>query len=160
MSISSNSNVVVFFIFKNPFIYENIVEWAKALVSLLLLILQIIISGDGPNIYTIEDKKGKSGRTIDWICPAPIDTETAKKAQDISIGAFNALGCYDCARIDMRLDADGNLYILEINSLPSLGEHGSYTIAAKDIGLDFPALINRLVEVASARYFGTPTPPK
>lgn len=120
---------------------------------------EIVISGDGPNIYTIEDKKGKSGRTIDWICPAPMDAETSKKAQEIALGAFNALGCYDCARVDMRMDADGHLYILEINSLPSLGEHGSYTIAANNIGLDFAALINRLVEVASARYFGTPAPP-
>lgn len=120
---------------------------------------EIVISGDGPNIYTIEDKKGKSGRKIDWICPAPLDADLTKKAQDIAIGAFTALGCCDCARVDMRLDADGNLYILEINSLPSLGEHGSYTIAAQNVGFDFPALINRLVEAASARYFGTPAPP-
>jgi D-alanine-D-alanine ligase len=60
----------------------------------------------------------------------------------------------------MRMDADGNLYVLEINSLPSLGEHGSYPQAAQAIGLDFAGLINRLVEVASARYFGTPMPPQ
>jgi len=120
---------------------------------------EIVITGDGPNIYTIEDKKGKSGRSIDWICPADLGEALTKKAQEIALGAFTALGCYDCARVDMRLDADGILYILEINSLPSLGEHGSYTIAANHIGLDFPALINRLVETASARYFGTPTPP-
>ncbi len=59
----------------------------------------------------------------------------------------------------MRLDEKGNFYVLEINSLPSLGEHGSYVIAAQQVGLDFPALVNRLVEAASARYFGTPSPP-
>jgi D-alanine-D-alanine ligase len=120
---------------------------------------EIVISGEGPNIYTIEDKKGQSGRKIDWICPAPLPEEIMHKAQDIAEGAFAALGCYDCARVDMRLDEGGELYILEINSLPSLGEHGSYTIAAAHVGLDFPALLNRLVEAASARYFGTPTPP-
>jgi D-alanine-D-alanine ligase len=59
----------------------------------------------------------------------------------------------------MRLDSDGKLYILEINSLPSLGEHGSYLIGAEHIGLDYAGMVNRLVEVASARYFGTPEPP-
>jgi D-alanine-D-alanine ligase len=59
----------------------------------------------------------------------------------------------------MRLSPEGEIFVLEINSLPSLGEHGSYTQAAAAAGLDFPALINRLVEVASARYFGTPQPP-
>jgi D-alanine-D-alanine ligase len=82
-----------------------------------------------------------------------------KRAQAIAIKAFTALGCYDCARVDMRLDAEENLYILEINSLPSLGEHGSYLIGAAEVGLDFAGFVNRLVEVAAARYFGTPEPP-
>ena len=47
-----------------------------------------------------------------------------------------------------------------MNSLPSLGEHGSYVAAADAMGLDFTGLVNRLVEVASARYFGTPNPPE
>ena len=59
----------------------------------------------------------------------------------------------------MRLDAGGNLYVLEVNSLPSLGEHGSYVAAAEHLGLDLAGLTNRLVEVASSRYFGTPEPP-
>ena len=120
---------------------------------------EIVFGESGPSIYTIEDKKGESGRQIQWNCPAPIGKELTEKARDIAVKAFSALGCYDCARVDMRLDAEGNFYILEINSLPSLGEHGSYTIAAREIGLDFPALVNRLVETATARYFGTPRPP-
>ncbi len=60
----------------------------------------------------------------------------------------------------MRLDQDGRFYVLELNSLPSLGEHGSYVAAAAAMGLDFTALVNRLIEVASARYFGTPQPPE
>lgn len=121
---------------------------------------EIVFGKGGPAIYTIEDKKGKSGRTIDWICPAPIGEKLTKESQRISKEAFSALGCYDAARVDIRLDKKGRLFILEVNSLPSLGEHGSYTIAAKQSGLDFPALVNRMVEVASARYFGTPSPPK
>jgi D-alanine-D-alanine ligase len=60
----------------------------------------------------------------------------------------------------MRMDNDGNLYILEVNSLPSLGEHGSYLIGAQHSGLDFAASVNRLVDEAAARYFGTPKPVK
>jgi D-alanine-D-alanine ligase len=120
---------------------------------------EIVFGEGGPAIYTIEDKRGKSGRTIDWICPAPLEEKLTKEAQRVSVEAFSALGCYDMARVDLRLDDKGQLYILEVNSLPSLGEHGSYTIAASHAGLDFNALVNRMVEVASARYFGTPHPP-
>jgi D-alanine-D-alanine ligase len=121
---------------------------------------EITFGKGGPEIYTIEDKKGLSGRKIDWICPAPIDENLTQEAQRISREAFSSLGCYDVSRVDMRLDKNGRLFILEVNSLPSLGEHGSYTIAAQHAGLDFAALVNRMVEVASARYFGTPHPPK
>jgi D-alanine-D-alanine ligase len=121
---------------------------------------EITFGKGGPEIYTIEDKKGLSGRKIDWICPAPIGEKLTQESQRIAKDAFSALGCYDAARVDMRLDKKGRLYILEVNSLPSLSEHGSYTIAAQQAGLDFAALVNRMVEVASARYFGTPHPPK
>jgi D-alanine-D-alanine ligase len=113
----------------------------------------------GPNIYTYEDKTGQSGREISYVCPAPIEEHLAARAQDIAKRAFMALGCYDCARVDMRLDDQDNLYILEVNSLPSLGEHGSYLVGAAHEGLDFEAFVNRLLEEASSRYFGTPAPP-
>ena len=35
----------------------------------------IVFGSGGPAIYTIEDKKGKSGRTIEWLCPAPLSEE-------------------------------------------------------------------------------------
>jgi D-alanine-D-alanine ligase len=114
----------------------------------------------GPPIYTFEDKMRQSGREIEAVCPAPIPDELLQRAQALARDAFTALGCYDCARVDTRLDDDGNFFILEVNSLPSMGEHGSYCVGAEHIGLDFSALVNRLIEVASARYFGTPEPPK
>jgi D-alanine-D-alanine ligase len=120
---------------------------------------EITFGKGGPKIYTIEDKRGRSGRKIDWICPAPIGEKLIQESKRLAIEAFSALGCYDAARVDMRLDKKGRLFILEINSLPSLSEHGSYTMAAQHAGLDFSALVNRMVEVASARYFGIPHPP-
>ena len=113
--------------------------------------------GEGVQIYTYEDKKGASGRTISHVCPAPIGDELTEKARDIAIQTFNVLGLSDCARIDMRLDDEGQLFVLEANSLPSLGEHGSYLVGADQAGLDFAGLANRLVDVATARYFGTPS---
>lgn len=121
---------------------------------------EITFGKEGPKIYTIEDKRGRSGRKIDWICPAPIGEKLTQESQRLAREAFSALGCYDAARVDMRLDKKDRLFILEINSLPSLSEHGSYTMAAQHAGLDFSALVNRMVEVANARYFGIPHPPK
>lgn len=121
--------------------------------------VELAFGEGGPGIYTYEDKTGRSGRRIGHRCPAPISEELTEEAKRISVRAFQALGLSDCARVDMRLDEEGKLWILEINSLPSLGEHGSFLVGADAVGMDFGRTVNRLVEVASSRYFGTPEPP-
>jgi D-alanine-D-alanine ligase len=158
---------VIFDEYSQPVLVEQYIEGREVNVGILgnnppeaLPPVELIFSKDGPQIYTYEDKTGRSGRTISHACPAPIGDELLEHAKQIAVKAFNALGCADCARVDMRMDKDGKLYILETNSLPSMGEHGSYLIGAAHIGLDFTAMVNRLVEVASARYFGTPEPPR
>lgn len=157
--------VVIFDLFGQAVLVEQFIEGREINVGLLgnnppesLPPCEIIFGQGGPNIYTFDDKKETSKRKIEWICPAPLDENLQKKAQVLAKEAFAALGCYDTARVDMRLDEKGELFVLEINSLPSLKEHGSYVLAAQQEGMDFDALINRIVEVASIRYFGTAVP--
>jgi D-alanine-D-alanine ligase len=156
---------VIFDEYSQPVLVEQFIEGREINVGLLgnnppeaLPPVQLDF-GEGPAVYSYEDKTGRSGRSIGHLCPAPIGEALTRRAQEIAIGAFQALGLSDCARVDMRLDSSDRLYILETNSLPSLGEHGSYLIGAAQVGLDFTAFVNRLVEVACARYFGTPEPP-
>jgi D-alanine-D-alanine ligase len=157
---------VIFDKFQQPVLAEQYIAGREINVGILgnsppeaFAPAELVFGEGGPDIYTYEDKIRRSGREVGVMCPAKLDEDLASHAQAIAIRAFNALGCYDCARVDMRMDNEGNLYILEINSLPSMGEHGSYVAAAEAMGMDFTALVNRLVEVASARYFGTPSPP-
>ncbi|MHC4695491.1 MAG: M20/M25/M40 family metallo-hydrolase [Planctomycetota bacterium] len=153
--------------FHQPILVEQYIVGREVNVGLLgngppeaLPPVELRFGQGGPPIYTFEDKTRQSGREIEAVCPAPIGEELLQRAQALARDAFTALGCYDCARVDTRLDEDGNFFILEVNSLPSMGEHGSFCVGAEQIGLDFSALVNRLIEVASARYFGTPEPPK
>ncbi|KPK24923.1 MAG: hypothetical protein AMJ61_13160 [Desulfobacterales bacterium SG8_35_2] len=157
---------IIFDKFQQPVLAEQFIAGREINVGILgnnppgaFAPAELTFGEGGPDIYTYEDKTRKSGREVGVICPAKLSDKLTARAQDIAIKAFNSLGCFDCARVDMRLDKDGNFYILEINSLPSMGEHGSYVAAAEAMGMDFPALVNRLVEVASARYFAIPTPP-
>ena len=52
------------------------------------------------------------------------------------------------------MDRDGRVYILELNSMASLGVTGSYFHAAKTAGYTYDSLINKILEVATMRYFG------
>ena len=151
----------IFEAFQQPVLVEQYIEGREINIGLIgndppeaFPPAELIFGEGGPAIYTFEDKTRVSGREVRVQCPAPLDEELTAKAQEVARRAFFALGCHDCARVDMRLDKDGNLYVLEINSLPSLGEHGSYLQGAAAVGLDFAALINRLVDVATTRYFG------
>jgi D-alanine-D-alanine ligase len=157
---------VIFDKFSQPVLAEQYIDGREINVGLLgndppeaFPPAEIVFGESGPKVYSYEDKTGRSGREIKVECPATLSPDKTLEAQELAIKAFRVLGLRDCARVDMRMNKDGNFYILEINSLPSLGEHGSYTHAAAAVGLDYDALVNRLVEVAVARYFGTPKPP-
>lgn len=156
---------VIFDRFKQSVLAEQYIDGREVNVGLIgnppepFSPAEIVFGKKGPKIYSYEDKTGQSGREIVVKVPARLTARQTERAQEIAVAAFTALGCQDCARVDMRMDRQGNLYVLEINSLPSLGEHGSYTHAADFAGLNYGALVNRLVDVASARYFGTPDPP-
>jgi D-alanine-D-alanine ligase len=157
----------IFEMFGQAVLVERFIEGREVNVGLLgngppeaLPPVELAFGEGGPRMYRYEDKVGKSGREIGLTCPAEIGEELTARAQGLARKAFSAIGCYDCARVDFRLDEEGNLYILEINSLPSLGPRGSYVMAAERVSLDFVRLVNRLVETASSRYFGTPTPPQ
>lgn len=63
------------------------------------------------------------------------------------------MGLRDFSRVDIRLDENNNIYLLEINSMASLGATGSYTYAAKVAGYDYKALVNKILDVAAVRYF-------
>ena len=118
-------------------------------------VLEIDLDGDPDAIQTVDDKKHKPRKKV---CPANISPELAERMQKMSIDAFNALNLRDFARVDIRLDENDNIYLLEINSMASLGESGSYPTAARVAGYDFEALVNKMLDVASVRYFTNTIP--
>jgi len=117
-------------------------------------ILEIDLSGDPNAIQSVEDKKQHPRKKI---CPAVISEELAEKMRRFSIDAFHALGLRDFARVDIRLSEEGEIFLLEINSMASLGESGSYPTAARVAGYDFARLANKMLDVATIRYFSSPS---
>jgi D-alanine-D-alanine ligase len=69
-----------------------------------------------------------------------------------ALDAFHALRLRDYARVDMRVSASGEAYVIEVNPNCYLEEEGEFARAAAADGMSYDALIDRLVELASARY--------
>ncbi|MGD2218171.1 MAG: M20/M25/M40 family metallo-hydrolase [Gemmatimonadales bacterium] len=114
-------------------------------------IVEIDFEGDPTAIQTAQDKLRKP---LGKICPAELPPEKAAELRALVKRAFNSLDLYDFARVDLRMDEAGNPYILEINSMASLGLTGTYVHAAEVAGYSYDELINRILEVAAVRYFG------
>ena len=113
-------------------------------------VLEIDLEDDPNAIQTLDDKKKKPRAKI---CPANLSKELASEMVKLSIAAFKALGLRDFSRVDIRMDEHHNIYLLEINSMASLGPSGSYPYAAKVAGYDYSALVNKMLDVAAVRYF-------
>jgi len=112
------------------------------------------INLDNPDqIQTINDKKKKGG--VDKTCPAKLSKEKAEEMKQLCIKAFTSLGLNDYSRVDFRMDKGENLYILELNSMASLGRGGSLFYAAQTAGYTYDSLINKILDVAVMRYFGS-----
>jgi D-alanine-D-alanine ligase len=103
-------------------------------------------------LMTWEDKSHTGTVQPQKICPANTSSELAGRLREISLATFHACHCRDYARVDIRIDQDGNPYVLEINSMASLAPTGSYVMAARAAGYTMDSLITRILEVAAARY--------
>ncbi len=144
--------------FKQPVLVEQFIPGREFAVGLLgnnnaevLPIVEIDLEGDPNAIQSLEDKLKTPKRKI---CPAEIEEGLAEEMRRLTKETFNVLGIYDFCRVDYRMDSEGNLYILELNSMASLGETGSYVFSAKKAGYSYESMINRMLDVAVERYFG------
>ena len=82
------------------------------------------------------------------ICPAPVDEGIQKKAQDFAVRAHRALELRGYSRTDMILAENGDLYLLETNTIPGMTPTSLLPQAAAAAGLSFPALLDALIGLA------------
>jgi len=73
-----------------------------------------------------------------------------KEIEDIARQAHKVLGCASCSRTDMIVSNKG-IYLLEINTLPGLTSESLIPKAAKAVGLDFPQLLEHIIDLALNR---------
>ena len=86
------------------------------------------------------------------IIPEDLDEQVAQDLQQTALQASRALELRDYGRIDMRLAADGRVYVLEVNPNPWLHSTAEFAMAAKKSARDHETLIGEIVDLALARY--------
>lgn len=84
----------------------------------------------------------------EYLCPCGLDADVEQGMQNIAVKAFNALGMKGWGRIDFMRDSQGNLFLLEANSVPGMTDHSLVPMAAKQAGLSFEDLVWRILETS------------
>ena len=104
---------------------------------------------EGRDFYDFEARY-EIGRTR-FVCPAELPAGLAERTQELAVEAYRALGCAGFARVDLMLREDGELFVLEANSVPGLTETSLLPQAADAAGIDFDRLVERILGIALAR---------
>ena len=87
----------------------------------------------------------------DYFCPADLNAETTALVQAEALAAHRALGVEVYSRVDVLLDADGNAFVLEVNTIPGMTESSLLPKAAREAGMDFGKLCLNIIE-SSLKY--------
>jgi D-alanine-D-alanine ligase len=100
----------------------------------------------------VYDYKSKyTAGTSRYQVPAEIPPTVAALLQEHALRCFRGLKCRDFARVDFRLSPANEPYCLEVNTIPGMTPTSLVPKAAKAAGMDFDALVDRLVRLAAAR---------
>jgi D-alanine-D-alanine ligase len=88
------------------------------------------------------------------ICPAPLEWVMKKSIEHIVTKVFKLFGCRDYARVDIRVDRDGKIYILEVNPNPDISPQSGMTRALTTQGTTYKEFVSNLLERALQRKDG------
>ncbi len=130
--------------FSEEIIIERFVPGREMTVGVLddrpLPVIEII-AADG--VYDFGAKYHSND--TEYIVPARLSGADRLKAQEAGAKAHAVLGCEGFSRVDMRLSEEGEIFILEVNTIPGLTERSLLPMAAKKAGLDFSQLCVKML---------------
>jgi D-alanine-D-alanine ligase len=155
--------------YRGPVLAEEFIEGREFYVGVLgnsdaaaLPVMELDFSGypEGmPKIASWEAKWGDDGNEkgaefegTKSVFPSGVSDELIAKMQAVAVDAFHALRLRDYARVDLRVTSKEEVYVIEVNPNCYLERNAEFATAALKSGIEYGPLINRIVELANARY--------
>lgn len=154
--------------FEQPVLVEEFIEGREFYVGVLgntraqaLPVIELDFStfpADRPRIASWEAKWGDDdggGAEFEGtksIFPENLSEELTEALHTAAVDAFHALRLRDYGRIDLRINEQGEVFVIEANPNCYLEQESEFARAARKGGFEYDALVARIVELASARY--------
>ncbi len=114
---------------------------------------QVWVTGPGEIIPEGEfyDFEAKYQAESSLIIPADVDDDVRAATDALAVAAYRAIGCSGLARIDFFVSASRGVLVNEINTIPGFTERSMFPRLWEHEGLDYPALVDRLLTDAMDR---------
>lgn len=93
------------------------------------------------------EHKYTTGMT-EHLCPAPLDQEEVERLQSAALQAHRAVGCEVYSRVDFLMADNGEIYVLEINTIPGMTPLSLLPEAAAAAGISFTDLCVKIIELS------------
>lgn len=81
-----------------------------------------------------------------YLCPCGLPAAQEQRMQQLALQAFAVLGCGGWGRVDFLVDDAGEPFVLEVNTVPGMTDHSLVPMAARAAGIEFDALVWRILE--------------
>lgn len=84
-----------------------------------------------------------------YLCPCGLPEAKEMEIRKGALEAFRILGGRGWGRVDFLMDEAGNHYYLEVNTAPGMTDHSLVPMGARVAGMEYPALVRRVLELAA-----------
>jgi D-alanine-D-alanine ligase len=102
--------------------------------------------------YSVMTEAIKVADSVGIVCPADVEEKDAVRMRDYAKKIYRALECREYARVDVRMDARGKLYFIDLNTLPGLKpDYSDFPNVAEKGGYSYDELILNILDLAWAR---------
>ena len=85
------------------------------------------------------------------ICPAQISSDLQKRLEELALRVYDVLNGRDYGRVDTRVDAEGNIFVLEYNPNPDISPDAGFVKALKAAGIKYKEFVEFLINEALKR---------
>lgn len=104
-----------------------------------------LIRVEVPGVFYDYEAKYISNDTR-YFCPCGLDVAEEHRVRQLALDAFAAVGGRGWGRVDMMRDQQGKTWLIEVNTNPGMTDHSLVPMAARAVGMDFKALVLRILE--------------
>ena len=93
------------------------------------------------------DEKYQKEHGIRWMVTEDLTDDDRRRIDRVGKRVYRRLGLSGCARIDLRMAEDGEIWIIEANPNPDLAKAAEFSLAAQAAGMEYHALLRKLINL-------------